>query len=344
MNKVSIIVPIYNSEKYLKRCIDSITNQSHRNMEIILVDDGSTDKSAFICDGYLEKDNRVKVIHQVNRGVSHSRNAGIASAVGSYIMFVDSDDKLSLNAVASLLRHMLENDTEISFGLVQTVGGDYPINNSYKSKGSKIFNNHTGVENFLLRKTYVYAFGRLYKKSVLENIRFEENISINEDRLFAYDAFSSAGSSIYVDEVVYYYYQNATSTTHSGFTERYFDIVLVNNMIFEKVKKSYPDLIGLAETDRLSSLMWLHKHMTISTGASKKYKKEYNSLRKRIISNNTTKLRKTSERLKWLTLKYIPLIDAPLTRMFALVRSTKTCNESVRLAKRIVRFMRVFTK
>ena len=115
MDKISVVVPVYNVEKYLRKCIDSIINQTYKNLEIILVDDGSPDKCGEICDEYAKKDNRVKVIHKKNAGVSSARNDGIDNATGEYIIFVDSDDWLEDNAIEIMVDKLNEYDYDCVF-------------------------------------------------------------------------------------------------------------------------------------------------------------------------------------------------------------------------------------
>src|SRR5699024_4494271 len=110
---ISVIVPVYNVEKYVRRCIDSICGQTYSNLEIILIDDGSTDSSGKICDEMAAKDGRISVIHQENKGLSQARNAGLDQAKGEYIAFVDSDDYLSLNMYECLLKSLKENNADV---------------------------------------------------------------------------------------------------------------------------------------------------------------------------------------------------------------------------------------
>lgn len=113
---ISVIVPIYNVEKYLVRCVDSIVNQTYKNLEIILVDDGSPDRCPQMCDDYAEKDSRIKVVHKKNGGLSDARNAGMAVATGEYISFIDSDDWIETSMFELLLNNIFQYDCEISCG------------------------------------------------------------------------------------------------------------------------------------------------------------------------------------------------------------------------------------
>ena len=114
MKKISIIVPIYNTKKYIDRVVNCLINQTYHNLEIILVDDGSTDGSSMLCDKYKKKDNRIKVIHQKNSGVSVARNVGLKHATGEYIGFVDSDDYISLNMYETLYNNLINTNSDIS--------------------------------------------------------------------------------------------------------------------------------------------------------------------------------------------------------------------------------------
>ena len=114
LDEISVIIPIYNVEKYLEKCIDSVLAQTYRNIEIILVDDGSTDKCADICDSYLKKDSRVKVIHKVNGGLSSARNAGLDIAEGDFISFVDSDDFIEKEMLEKLYEALMEADADMA--------------------------------------------------------------------------------------------------------------------------------------------------------------------------------------------------------------------------------------
>ena len=113
MPQVSVIIPIYNSEKYLHECLDSVINQTYKDIEIILVDDGSTDKSSSICDEYAKKDERIKVFHTSNNGPSHARNIGIDNATGEYIVFQDSDDYIELNMIEDTVKEALKSDSDL---------------------------------------------------------------------------------------------------------------------------------------------------------------------------------------------------------------------------------------
>ena len=188
--KVSIIVPVYKVEKYLNRCVDSILAQTFTDFECILVDDGSPDGCPAICDEYAKKDNRIKVIHQENKGVSAARNAGLDMAKGEYILFVDSDDWIDESTVQSLL--MISEDADIimcGFSIEYEDGTTFQENSGNKKlEGSDI------LGEFILDNIRPEACGKLYRLELFSDTRFDETIKYAEDlakylRVHGYDAF-----------------------------------------------------------------------------------------------------------------------------------------------------------
>ena len=186
---VSVIVPVYNVEEYLKECIDSIVGQTYRHLEIILVDDGSSDQCGKICDEYSMIDNRIRVIHQPNRGLSAARNAGLEVARGEYVSFIDSDDYLDRQFIAKLLEafddhpevgitacmYYRKEQDKITFNHASW-RMDYPVIHSYE---------HC-CEDAILGKLPVVVWNKLYRVSLIEKLRFREG-RIVEDVLYMYD-------------------------------------------------------------------------------------------------------------------------------------------------------------
>ena len=219
MPKISVIVSVYNVEHYLRQCVDSILNQTFMDFELLLVDDGSTDRSGAICDEYASLDARVKVFHTTNRGVSAARNLGIDEASAEWITFVDSDDFVESDYLESLDKG---NGCELSFVGINR----YNIDNKsrqvlVKFHSEFIFREQLGkkvVERDLLAVGYVW--GKLYKREIIDSnhIRFDERIRImHEDHLFYYDYLVHC-ESIYLSDAVCYnytYYSNSKSLSHT---------------------------------------------------------------------------------------------------------------------------------
>lgn len=210
---VSIIVPVYKVEKYLPRCIDSLINQTYKNIEIILVDDGSPDNSPKLCDEYASKDSRIRVIHKENAGVSEARNTGIDNAKGDYICFVDSDDYVSENYVKLLMDKQCEAGAEIVWGkMFNEYNNDVSIKNENLSdlidnrNLSLFFAEHGNVMGGTCRL--------LIHRNVFKVVKFEKKLKYCEDLYFILNLFKYNFKMAYIDEAIYYYVYNPQSVTN----------------------------------------------------------------------------------------------------------------------------------
>lgn len=208
MNKlVSVIVPVFNREKTIRRCIDSILTQTHGDLELILVDDGSQDGTGLICDHYDRVDSRVRVFHNINHGVSYSRNYGLDHATGEYVIFVDSDDYINTSYIEHLLEKTENGELALVVGslVVKTEGKEEKYNmNAYCPNGT-IYNDY-----YALQKISGGVWNKLYRRmSIKDNhIRFNEDMSYSEDRVFNIEYYSHlehygiASESIYTCDYV----------------------------------------------------------------------------------------------------------------------------------------------
>lgn len=320
---VSIVVPVYNNVEYVERAIQSILRNTYRNIEVILVDDGSTDGSSQLCDSYAARDTRIQVIHQLNSGVSSARNAGIELSRGQYIMFVDSDDEVTDSSICTLLRSARETGAEITTGAVERVrtdaqGGQFKVGSKLRSE---TLNNRIGIINFLSGGTDMTACARLYQSAFVKKHRFLENIRINEDKLFIFETLKFAKKSVYIDSVVYRYHQIDSSTTHSGFSEKYFDIEKVADRIFEGALSSYPGLKEIAESHRLLALMELYTHLALSSDARGRYKARHADIRNRIVSHKIGVLNNDFAKMRWVVIKLSPVLYALLSYLYRKLHS-----------------------
>jgi len=219
---VSLIVPIYNTEKYLPKCLNSILNQTYQNLEIILIDDGSTDKSSAIVDDYAKKDPRIKVFHQKNAGQSAARNVGLKKATGDFIGFVDSDDAIAKTFVGKLLKPYL-NDDNVSLTIC---GLRY---NWLKTKTStEVFlqplrkrKKHESQKAYILYLLAVdgrlySSVNKIYKKTYLKNLRFDESLNFAEDTKFVLEYIkntpSNSNLAFILEALCFYNYGTETST------------------------------------------------------------------------------------------------------------------------------------
>lgn len=232
LNKIiSVIIPVYNVENYIEKCLNSIVNQTYNNLEIIIIDDGSTDNSIAIAEKIAENDKRIRIISQVNQGVSSARNLGLDNASGEYILFIDSDDWLDLETCKIALDTMIKHDADV---VMWPYISEYPLN----SKVNLFFENkdivwdETNIEELRRRMvgpineelfmphaldSVVTVWGKLYKRSAINNVRFVDINEIGtEDALFNIEAFNKVNKTVYISSIFYHYRKdNLKSITHS---------------------------------------------------------------------------------------------------------------------------------
>ncbi len=219
-NKYSIVIPIYNCERFIDRCIKSIINQSYKNIELILINDGSTDNSNIICKKYSENDNRIVYIEQKNSGVSSARNKGIEKATGDYITFVDSDDYIEKNTL-ELLNKIIEKEKcdIIKYGYVKE---SRFLKKTYEFSIEKNININRESYN---EKVYPYIFqtydlsniwNAIYKKEVISNIRFDEDLKYGEDFKFMIQALLQSKSLYIESRCLYHYVYNSNSAINKN--------------------------------------------------------------------------------------------------------------------------------
>ena len=212
---VSVIIPAYNIEDYIGRCLDSVISQTYKNLEIIVVDDGSGDRTAKILDDYKEKDCRIKVIHKKNSGVSSARNKGLDIASGDYIGFVDGDDLVDVNLYETLVK-LIEEGADIAHCGYQMV---FPnrVDYYYNTGKKKIQTTKEGLKDLLSGEMIEPAlYNKLYRKELFNNIRLNENLKINEDLEINYKLFKKSKKSIYYDLPLYSYMIRKNSATSSN--------------------------------------------------------------------------------------------------------------------------------
>ena len=237
---ISVIVPIYNVEQYLDKCITSIVNQSYKNLEIILVDDGATDKCPDICDKWAIKDDRIVVIHKENGGLSDARNSGLNIAKGEYISFIDSDDWIDLNFYEVLYNSLLSNNAQISASEVLWVYDDHQKKEEYFYE-KKIFSSEEALQT-LIRGSgfYAIACNKLYKATVFDGIRFPVG-KLHEDEFVVYKLIDKAESLVLCKEVNYYYRQRQGSITKQWSIE-HLDVLEAYFERSDFLKYNYPNL------------------------------------------------------------------------------------------------------
>jgi len=245
MNKVSVIVPVYNSETFLLKCIDSILEQTHHNIELILVNDGSTDNSGEICNNYAEKDARVRVIHQENMGVSAARNTGICHATGDYLQFVDSDDFIDKNMTEILVNAIEKNSAAVAICGYKRIDSSTGvcIQNCYSSKtGFYSFKELLNIFDYLYLKWLINSpCNKIYRTQIIRDnyIFYRKGIELGEDLLFNLDVIQKSTSFEIIPECPYNYVKNNFNVTLTG--KRRKNLYEIQRMLFENVISLYED-------------------------------------------------------------------------------------------------------
>lgn len=237
---ISVIVPVYNVENYISECLDSIINQTYKKLEIILVDDGSTDKSGDICEEYKIKDNRIKIIHQKNAGLSDARNAGIDIATGKYIQFIDSDDYIDKDMIETLYKLIVENNADIS------ICSNYILKDGITScecsNKKYIYNRKEALKEILIDEAIrSYAWNKLFKKELFDDIKFPSK-KVFEDVLTIPKLFEKSDKIVFVDIPKYYYRQRDGSILHKQTNELRMNYIKAAMEINQFIRKKEPDL------------------------------------------------------------------------------------------------------
>ena len=292
--KVSVILPVYNSQKYIAKTIDSILNQNYNNYELIIIDDGSTDGSLDICSKYLEKNNNIKILEQKNSGVSRARNKGIEKATGKYIMFIDSDDCYEPDCIKTMVNYMKNKKVD----LVSCSYSNFDLsNNKFLLQDTFVMNKFT--EYFeKLQKNYLFnqIWNKIYKLDIIKSnkIIFDENISIAEDLKFNIEYLKKCDSFCYIKDILYNY---RITTSGLGFKYRTDsnDIkikllkLLEDEYSKENAEKKYIFFIYLKQyiayfsniVDNRNKLLKKEKKLLIKNiMESKEYKEKINEIKK----------------------------------------------------------------
>lgn len=244
---VSVIVPVYNVENYLRRCLDSIVCQTYKNLEIILIDDGSTDESGKICDEYAKKDERIKVIHKENEGLSSARNTGVDNAKGKYVTFVDSDDDITKDYVEYMLRLIQKFNTRISVApyTIVTSSGRRLEDRSISEELS--INTRDALKRLLLDNGItISANAKMYETALCKKIKFP-NGKICEDNGTTYKFIMSSNAVAIGNKSIYNYYKTPGSIMRSDFNIRKLDLIELVDEMCKTIIKRFPALEGIAE-------------------------------------------------------------------------------------------------
>lgn len=239
MELLSIVVPVYNAEKYLEQCIDSLVRQTYSNKEIILVDDGSTDSSRKICDKYSQKYSNVYTKHINNAGVSLARNIGLEFSKGEYVMFVDSDDVLEHDCCKVVIDRMNDTNSDIgSFGYI-TEYGNIHMGTGIANIEAKTWKDKDTITGFF--EIGGWAWNKIYTRVVIGDCRFPENLALCEDALFSWNVIKKSRKLCYISSPMYHYRYSLSSATKKSSVNKYIDAIKPWELIKNDLDKEKAD-------------------------------------------------------------------------------------------------------
>ncbi len=294
---VSIIVPIYNVEKRLEICLKSILGQTHKNLEIILVDDGSPDNCGKICDEYAKKDSRIKVIHQENGGLSRARNSGIDIACGEYLAFIDSDDYVADDYIEFMLNNLLKTGADISACGALFVHPSGKTERQYDDDKLYVIDKHEALRRMCYNDGFfVTAWDKLYKKELFSTVRYNAG-KVFEDTGTTYKVVDKAEKIVFQCIPKYFYIisEDNSSITKCTFNEKKLDYVEMADEMAEYIKAKHPDLTAAAERKQMhacfSTLTQLVNSNTRNKPVEKMLVSRINALKKGALKNPYTPLR-----------------------------------------------------
>ena len=244
---ISVVIPVYNVEKYLDRCMESVVKQSYKELEIILVDDGAKDSSGRMCDTWATRDSRIKVVHKPNGGLSSARNAGLDIITGKYVMFVDSDDVLSDKLVSTLYAQLIENQAQLSICDPLHIFDDAPP--EFEETGrTSVFEPVAAIREMWYQRSFLAsAWGKLYKAELFHDIRFTVG-RFYEDIDIMHEIFWQCKKIAYYNAKLYGYVHRDESITTQKFSKRDLDIFIISDKMLRFAAEKDKSLPPAAES------------------------------------------------------------------------------------------------
>lgn len=272
-DKISVVIPVYKVEKYLDECLESVVNQTYKNLEIILVDDGSPDNCPKMCDEWAIKDERIKVIHKENGGLSDARNAGIKIATGKYLSFIDSDDYVENNLYEVAIKKLKDNNAQIFiFGRSYLYGNNKEINSNKKIE--LIMNSEEALDKMNMFQYYdVAAWDKIYKRDLFENIEFPKG-KLCEDWYTTYKVIDKADKVVFNSTPLYVYRQRSNSITHSNVAKINREPLYASKEVLEFIKEKHPNIVKNAISKYVISCIGVYNNYLYYTKDTDKEKKE----------------------------------------------------------------------
>lgn len=271
-NTVSIIIPIYNIQEYIKPCLESVLRQTYNDIELILIDDGSSDDSSSICDSYANQDDRVRVVHQKNLGVSAARNKGLAVATGEYIMFVDGDDMVDTNMVTCMMDKISINSdcTLVSCAVTRHY-------NNFGVSGEKVlrFNKtEASIDMLYMNNMDNGPCAKLIPSKIAKSIKFNPKITIAEDLDYIYKILQKIDNEVFINSNLYYYRIAPGSAMTKPFTKRRMDgFIATREIVSHALKTGNNRMINAAKFRHFAEAFFV---LSSIGGEQRKYREQYN--------------------------------------------------------------------
>ena len=277
---ISVVIPVFNVENYLTRCLESVVGQTLADLEIILVDDGSTDQSGEICDSYAKKDSRIQVIHKENGGASVARNAALDRCSGAYIGFVDGDDYIEPEYYEKLLQAITESESDIAVAGFACDNGLRIVRNKLSSR--LLDSNHAVYEDYLSAAEINHmVVNKLYRASLLSDHRFPEKIKRNEDVWFTASILTKVSKAVFVPDCYYTIFFRENSTERSKFSEKDLYLLKVTEFRQHLIKEKYGDLYHYVAYEMVWHIIGIKKRILMQHGLQKN-KSYYQDLSSRL--------------------------------------------------------------
>ena len=330
--KVSVIVPVYNAAGYLERCMESLLKQTYQNIEILLIDDGSTDESGNMCDAYAQQYGQVKVVHTSNDGVSAARNCGMENCTGEYFAFVDADDVLSKHMIAHLADCLEKTDSDVAgcgyweFCKEEDLHKHVPEEWERASvKHTQILTGAEFIEKGILRSD-TRCWSKLYKRESVGAIRFEQGLTIGEDMLFLLRLAQQGRRFCTSSYKAYGYFINEAGAMRQGFKDSYVDQITCWQKALEMIAKEFPRLADRTEAILIISIMLTVGKLAMLSGKERREKQQLVKECSRLIKQhgkNKAVLRELDRgyRIKVAVYKWMPRIYLTLYgKLYRIVR------------------------
>ena len=239
---ISVIIPVYNVENYIEKCLESIIHQTYTNLQIILIDDGSNDNSGAICDKYKEMDSRIQVVHQFNKGVSNARNMGLSLVRGKYVTFCDADDWIEPDMYEYLYGLLQKSNCNIaSCGAWMESGGNKTAVGFARKKELHLNVKDSISAIHVRRDMNGWICTKLFEIAAIKDLMFDEELKVCEDYVFQCDAIEKSKGVICGTEIKYHYIQRKTSTSNNGYSEEFEKGLIATKRYIDRYMQLYPD-------------------------------------------------------------------------------------------------------